>query len=137
MFYFILLFILLGSLTILPTAADGQTTTICKTNSRNLLWSWPQMIAHHTITGCNLRTGDLFGSGTISGTGPGELGSLLEQTEGGKVALPLGDGAGERLFLQDGDSILIRGRAGKPGSWVGFGPLSGVIQPALPLFSQD
>lgn len=113
------------------TTAAGDTTTISRTNSRNLLWSWPQMIAHHTVTGCNLRPGDLFGSGTISGTESGTEGSILEQTQGGKVALKLSGGQ-ERKFIQDGDTLVIRGWFGKEGSMVGFGEVSGTIEAAVP-----
>lgn len=91
------------------------------------------MIAHHTITGCNLRPGDLFGSGTISGTESGTEGSILEQTKGGKVPISL-QGGEERKFLQDGDSIVIRGWYGKENARVGFGEVSGKIEAALPLF---
>ncbi len=91
------------------------------------------MIAHHSISGCNLRPGDLFGSGTISGTEPNTQGSILEQTQGGKVAMQLAGGE-ERKFLQDGDTLVIRGWAGKEGALVGFGEVSGKILPAHPLF---
>ena len=90
------------------------------------------MIAHHTITGCNLQPGDLFGSGTISGTEPGTEGSLLEQTQGGKTPVTLGQE--ERKFLQDGDTLVIRGWAGQNGARIGFGEVSGTIQAPLPLF---
>lgn len=93
------------------------------------------MIAHHTITGCNLRSGDLLGSGTISGTTPGSEGSLLEMTQGGKTPLKLSGGE-ERSFLEDGDTLLIRGAAGEPGSLIGFGEVFGRIEPALPLFGR-
>ncbi|KAL2112711.1 hypothetical protein VUR80DRAFT_6738 [Thermomyces stellatus] len=115
----------------LVTAA-GNRTTISRTNSRNLLWSWPQMVAHHTVTGCNLRVGDLFGSGTISGTEPGSEGSILERTQGGKVPLPLSGGE-ERRFVQDGDTLVIRGWFGKEGALVGFGEVSGTVEAAVPL----
>ena len=111
------------------TSSDGTTSTITKTNARNLMWSFPQMIAHHTITGCPLRPGDLFGSGTISGTEEGGLGSLLEMTQGGKQSIKLADG-GERKYLQDGDSVSFRGRAGAAGAYVGFGKCTGTILPA-------
>lgn len=91
------------------------------------------MIAHHTITGCNLRPGDLLGSGTISGTEAGTEGSILEQTKGGKVPLSLSGGE-ERKFLQDGDTLVIRGWTGAGGARVGFGEVSGKIEAALPLF---
>ncbi|CAI4217675.1 unnamed protein product [Parascedosporium putredinis] len=66
------------------TTSEGHSTMIAKTTSRNLLWSFPQMIAHHTLGGCPLRTGDLLGSGTISGTEANQKGSLLELSGGGK-----------------------------------------------------
>ncbi|CAH0047830.1 unnamed protein product [Clonostachys solani] len=112
--------------------AGGSKKTVSKTNSSNLLWSWPQMIAHHTITGCNLQTGDLLGSGTISGTESGTEGSLLEITGGGKASIQVG--GDERKFLQDGDTLVIRGWAGEDGARIGFGEVSGTIQAALPLF---
>ncbi|KAM5349625.1 hypothetical protein ACJ41O_006130 [Fusarium nematophilum] len=108
------------------TTAKGNKTTITRTNSKNLLWSWPQMIAHHSISGCNLRTGDLLGSGTISGLEAGTQGSLLEQTQGGKVLVQL-DGGEERKFVQDGDTITIRGWSGAGDGLVGFGECSGTI----------
>jgi fumarylacetoacetase len=92
------------------------------------------MIAHHTITGCNLRPGDLFGSGTISGTEPGTEGSLLEQIQGGKTTVKL-NGGEERKFLKDGDTLAIRGWAvNEKGARIGFGEVSGTIEAALPLF---
>lgn len=90
------------------------------------------MIAHHTITGCNLSVGDLLGSGTISGTEKGTQGSLLEATEGGKKPLQMPGSSETRIFLEDGDVVTITGRAGDEGSgYVGFGECSGVIVPAL------
>lgn len=90
------------------------------------------MIAHHTVTGCNLRTGDLLASGTISGTGDGTQGSLLEQTMGGKVELQL-PGNETRKFLEDGDTIIIKGYAGTTEhGLIGFGDCLGQIQPAHP-----
>ncbi|KAF5017846.1 hypothetical protein F66182_10196 [Fusarium sp. NRRL 66182] len=112
------------------TTSSGNITTISRTNSQNLLWSWPQMIAHHSVSGCNLRPGDLFGSGTISGEEPGTQGSLLEQIQGGKVAIKL-NGGEERKFLQDGDTITIRGWSGEEGGLVGFGDAVGTILPAV------
>lgn len=91
------------------------------------------MIAHHTITGCNLRPGDLLGSGTITGDKPGSEGSILEQTQGGKVAVKL-QGGEERKFFEDGDTVTIRGWAGEQGALIGFGEVSGTILPAQPLF---
>ncbi|KAJ5720079.1 hypothetical protein N7493_006957 [Penicillium malachiteum] len=111
------------------TNKGGQPTVISHSNARNLLYSFPQMVAHHTITGCNLRSGDLLGSGTISGTEPKTQGSLLEQTNG-KTPLILADGS-ERLFLEDGDTIILRGTAGTEGNYVGFGDCVGTILPPV------
>ncbi|KAJ5622630.1 hypothetical protein N7528_005862 [Penicillium herquei] len=111
------------------TNKGGQPTVISHSNARNLLYSFPQMVAHHTITGCNLRSGDLLGSGTISGTEPKTQGSLLEQTNG-KRPLILADGS-ERLFLEDGDTIILRGTAGTEGNYVGFGDCVGTILPPV------
>ncbi|PFH56841.1 hypothetical protein XA68_15933 [Ophiocordyceps unilateralis] len=105
----------------------GVTTKLSRTSSKNLLWSWPQMIAHHTVAGCNIRTGDLFGSGTVSGPDPGTYGSLLEQCQGGKVPIVL-EGGEERKFIQDGDTMIIRGCATTAdGQVVGFGECIGQI----------
>ena len=113
-------------LTGLTIAPEGHTTTISKTSSKNLMWSFPQMIAHHTLGGCPLRTGDLLGSGTISGTGLDQKGSLLEISNGGKNDISL-NGGGVRKFLLDGDTITIRGAAGAAGQKVGFGECIGRI----------
>ncbi|KAI9748818.1 MAG: hypothetical protein M4579_007109 [Chaenotheca gracillima] len=112
--------------------SSGTTTTLSKTSSSNLLWSFPQMIAHHSVTGCPLRVGDLLGSGTISGTEPGTHGSLLEANQNGKKTIEL-EGGEERKFLQDGDTIVLRGWAGEEGGLVGFGDCTGRIDPALDL----
>lgn len=90
------------------------------------------MIAHHTITGCNINVGDLLGSGTISGTEKGTQGSLLEATEGGKKPLQLDGSSETRTFLEDGDTITITGRAGDEESgYVGFGECRGTILPPI------
>ncbi|KAF4465338.1 fumarylacetoacetase [Fusarium albosuccineum] len=113
------------------TTSKNNTTTITRTSSKNLLWSWPHMIAHHSISGCNLQTGDLLGSGTISGLEAGTQGSLLEQTQGGKAPVQL-EGGEERKFLQDGDTITIKGWAGEADDGlVGFGECSGTILPSV------
>jgi len=94
------------------------------------MWSFTQMIAHHTVGGCPLRVGDLLGSGTISGLEYNDRGSLLEMSKGGKAPFKLSDGS-ERLFLQDGDTINITGSTGGVASGrIGFGSCSGMILPA-------
>lgn len=85
-------------------------TVISRSNARHLYWSFAQMIAHHTVNGCNLNVGDVLASGTISGPTPGSYGSLLELSWNGKQPLTLPDGS-HRTFLQDGDTITLRGWA--------------------------
>ncbi|KAJ5657114.1 uncharacterized protein N7484_000763 [Penicillium longicatenatum] len=113
------------------TTQSGAPTILSKTNSKNLSYSFNQMVAHHTIGGCNMNPGDLLGSGTISGTMSGSEGSLLEKTKGkGKTPISLSDG-GKRFFVEDGDTITIRGLAGTEGNYVGFGECVGTILPAF------
>lgn len=114
------------------TTPDGATTTISKTSGKNLLWSFPQMIAHHTSGGCPMAVGDLLGSGTISGKseGGGDLGSMLEMNWGGKKDIMLA-GMDTRKFLKDGDVVTIRGACGEDGEKVGFGVCEGQIESAV------
>jgi len=115
------------------TTAEGATTTLAMVSGANLLWSFPQMIAHHSVGGCPMQTGDLLGSGTISGKGDDELGSLLEMTQGGKKEIML-TGMDVRKFLKDGDTITLRGVCGgEEGAVVGFGECVGTIESAIPL----
>lgn len=113
----------------LQTAAAAQPHRICKSNFRHLYWSIRQQAAHHTITGCNLRTGDLLASGTISGPTPDSRGSLLELTWGGKEPLVLPNGE-TRRFLEDGDRLAITGSCEGPGYRIGFGEVTGGLLPA-------
>ncbi len=100
-------------------------------NARHLYWTVAQLVAHHSSNGCNLRPGDLFGSGTISTPTPDGLGSLLEITEGGRRAVALEDGE-TRTFLEDGDELVIRARAVRDGyAAIGFGEVRGTIVPAV------
>jgi fumarylacetoacetase len=99
-------------------------------NFRDSYWSVSQLVAHHTVGGCNLRPGDLLGSGTQSGPTPESAGSLLELTAGGKQAIQL-PGDEKRLFLADGDTVIMRGWAQRPGlPRIGFGEVAGTILPA-------
>jgi fumarylacetoacetase len=94
----------------------------------SMFWTPAQMIAHHTSGGCNLRPGDLLGSGTISGPGEGSRGCLLEITERGTKPLRLGSGE-ERRFLEDGDEVILRGYCERPGfRRIGFGECRGVVR---------
>jgi fumarylacetoacetase len=99
-------------------------------NARHLYWTTAQMVAHHTSNGCDLRPGDLFGTGTISGTEPGSFGSLLELTLGGRQPITLETGE-QRRFLEDGDEIVLLARASRPGfASIGFGECRGQVTPA-------
>ena len=109
--------------------ADAAATTICRTNSRYLYWSMAQQLAHHTLSGCNTRAGDLMGSGTISGPTPASWGSLLELAWNGQKPLALSSGAA-RSFLEDGDEVIITGWCQGDGYRVGFGEVRGTILPA-------
>jgi fumarylacetoacetase len=102
------------------SAQNGETAVVTRTNAKNLMFSFAQMIAHHTIGGCPLEVGDLLGSGTISGTEPGTLGSFLEASWGGKKTIQLSDTI-NRNFLEDGDTITIHGWSGRDdSSLIGF-----------------
>lgn len=112
------------------TPANGTPTVISNSNGKHLLYSFPQMLAHHTIGGCPMKVGDLIGSGTISGTEPGTQGAMVEITKGGKETIKL-EGGTERKFLQDGDTVILRGICGDEDTGlVGFGDCKATIQPA-------
>ncbi|MBK5277747.1 MAG: fumarylacetoacetase [Bacteroidia bacterium] len=104
--------------------------TLCRSNFKYMYWNVNQQLAHHTINGCNIQVGDLYASGTISGPSPGSYGSLLELTWNGQKSLIMPDGS-ERKFIEDGDSIIIRGHAEKDGVRIGFGDCTGKILPAF------
>jgi fumarylacetoacetase len=108
------------------TASSILRHTLCNTNLRHLYWSLAQMIAHHTINGCNLRPGDLLATGTISGPTPASRGCLLERTWRGSEPITLSDGS-IRRYLDDGDTVTLRGHAGQGGQRVGFGECSGQL----------
>jgi len=105
---------------------------LSRSGFRDAYWTVAQMLAHHSSGGCNLQTGDLLGTGTQSGPQAGQGGSLLELSAGGKqpVALPGGE---TRTFLQDGDTLILRGHCERAGARrIGFGECSGTVLPALP-----
>ncbi|MEM5366361.1 fumarylacetoacetase [Paraburkholderia azotifigens] len=105
---------------------------ITHTHLDNLYWTFAQMVAHHTSNGCNLRTGDLLGSGTISGADDAARACLTELSEAGKKPLALPNGE-TRIALEDGDEIVLTARASAPGAVsIGFGECRGRIAPALP-----
>ena len=111
-------------------AGEAPTRLTIGLASQAAYWTAAQLVAHHTVNGCNLRTGDLLGSGTLSGPTADSAGSLLELTQGGKTAIELPNGE-KRTFLQDGDAIVLRGWCEKPGRMrIGFGHASGVVERA-------
>ena len=90
-------------------------------------WTAAQLVAHHTVNGCNLQPGDLLGSGTLSGPKPDEAGSLIELTQGGKQPITLPNGE-KRTFLEDGDTLVIRGYCERAGAVrIGLGEVSGTV----------
>ncbi len=106
---------------------DGATATrICESNFRYLYWSMAQQLAHHTVGGCNLRTGDLLASGTISGQTNGSRGSLLELAWRGEEPLSLDSGE-QRSSVQDGDTVTLTGWCQGDGYRIGFGECSGQL----------
>lgn len=108
---------------------DGSETLICQSNTKYLYWTMEQQLAHHTINGCPVNIGDLMASGTISGPKPHQFGSMLELTWKGTKPLRLNNGE-ERKFLQDGDTIIIKGFAEKDNIRVGFGTCEATVLPA-------
>ncbi|CAH3154098.1 unnamed protein product, partial [Porites evermanni] len=107
----------------------NRPVTICTTNFKNMYWTPKQQLVHHTVTGCNVRPGDLMGSGTISGETPDSYGSMLELSWKGTKPLDLGEGV-TRKFLQDGDEVIMTGYCQGNGYRVGFGECRGKILPA-------
>jgi fumarylacetoacetase len=100
-------------------------------NARDLYWTVAQLVAHHTSGGCNLRPGDIFGTGTISGPDDGALGSLLEISAGGRRPVALASGESRR-FLEDGDTVIMRAQGRREGfATIGFGECRGTIAPAI------
>lgn len=110
---------------------EGQPAEqITQTSYRHAYWTMAQLIAHHTVNGCDLQPGDLLGTGTLSGPTMGEAGALLEITEGGKKPLSLSNGE-TRTFLQDGDAVVFTGWCEKPGAArIGFGECRATVLPA-------
>ena len=107
--------------------AGAAPHRLARTSGLDLYWTPAQMVAHHSSNGCNLRPGDLFGSGTISGPGPDGHGSLLELTSGGRdrVVLPNGE---TRAFLEDGDEVILTGWCEREGfARIGLGEATGVV----------
>jgi len=111
--------------------AEGQDEglRVCASNFRHLYWTMAQQLAHHTVTGCNMSSGDLLGSGTISGPAEGSFGSMLEITWKGTKPITL-PGGEQRKFLNDGDTVTMTGWCQGEGYRVGFGEVRNTVVPA-------
>jgi fumarylacetoacetase len=107
----------------------GALTKICTSNYKYMYWNMAQQLAHHTVNGCNINTGDLMASGTISGPTADSYGSMLELSWKGTKPILLSDGT-ERKFLLDGDTVIMKGWCEKDGIRVGFGEVRGAVLPA-------
>ncbi len=111
-------------------AENTDAVKICTSNYKHLYWTMEQQLAHHTINGCNINVGDLMASGTISGPTPDSFGSMLELTWNGSKPITLPNGQ-ERKFLQDGDTIIVKGYCQKGNLRIGFGEAKAKLLPAL------
>ncbi|WP_420321541.1 fumarylacetoacetase [Flagellimonas sp.] len=110
-----------------PEGSEEQV--VCHSNFKYMYWNMAQQLAHHTVNGCNINIGDLYGSGTISGKDENSYGSMLELAWMGTKPLKMKDGS-ERKFIQDGDTVIMRGYAEKGDIRVGFGEVSAKVLPA-------
>jgi fumarylacetoacetase len=106
----------------------SEETTICRSNFKYMYWNMAQQLAHHTVNGCNVRGGDLMGSGTISGPTPDSYGSMLELAWKGEKPLKLNDGT-ERKFINDNDTVIMRGYADNGSVRIGFGEVRSKLLP--------
>lgn len=110
----------------------ADSSAISRTSFRHQYWTIAQMVAHHTVGGCNLEPGDLIGSGTVSGPTPGEAGSIAELSRGGLDVVTLQATSEQRRFLEDGDTVILRGWCERPGATrIGFGDCVGTVLPAV------
>ncbi len=107
---------------------NKNTTIVSKSNFKYMYWSMSQQLTHHTSNGCRVNSGDMMGSGTISGSSPDSYGSMLELTLGGKNPIKLNDGT-ERKFINDGDTIIMKGFCKNNGVRIGFGAVSSKLLP--------
>jgi fumarylacetoacetase len=108
----------------------SDETVVCRSNFKYMYWNICQQLAHHTVNGCNIENGDVYASGTISGPSPGSFGSMLELSWNGQRPLHLGNSV-ERKFIEDGDTVIMRGHCEKDGVRIGFGECKGKILPAV------
>lgn len=117
-------------LEVLIQPEGGEENLVCRSNFKYMYWNICQQLAHHTINGCNIKVGDMYASGTISGPTPDSFGSMLELTWRGANPLKLNDGS-ERKFINDFDTVIMRGYAEKGNLRIGFGEVSSQLLPAI------
>lgn len=118
------------NLEVLIQPENQMPTVVSKSNYKYMYWNMNQQLAHHTINGCKINIGDMMASGTISGPTPDSFGSMLELSWGGKNPIKLQDGT-ERKFINDHDTVIIKGYAEKNGIRIGFGEAKAKVLPAL------
>ena len=118
------------NLEVLIKPENSAETTVSKSNFKYMYWSMSQQLAHHTVNGCRVNSGDMMGSGTISGPTEDSFGSMLELTWGGKNPIKMNDGT-ERKFINDNDTVIIRGFCQNKDIRIGFGECSSKLLPAL------
>lgn len=109
---------------------DSEETLICRSNFKYMYWTMSQQLAHHTINGCRINSGDMMGSGTISGATEDSFGSMLELTWGGQKPLKMKDGS-DRKFINDGDTVIMRGYCQNNDVRIGFGEVSSKLLPPI------
>ncbi|MFN5442967.1 MAG: fumarylacetoacetase [Crocinitomicaceae bacterium] len=117
------------NLEVLIQPENGTENLICESNLKYMYWNMAQQLAHHTVNGCNVRCGDLMGSGTISGPTPNSYGSMLELAWKGTKPLQMNDGT-ERKFILDNDTVIMRGYCKNEGVRIGFGEVKAKVLPA-------
>jgi len=108
---------------------NSEETIVCKSNYKYMYWNMSQQLAHHTVNGCNIRTGDMMASGTISGEEKSSFGSMLELSWRGSNPIKMKDGS-ERKFINDHDTVVMRGHCNANGVRIGFGEVSTKVLPA-------
>ena len=112
------------------TPEGGEETVVSRSNFKYMYWNMSQQLAHQTVNGCNVQVGDMYASGTISGPTPDSYGSMLELAWKGTKPLTLADGS-NRVFIHDGDTVVMRGAGTKDGLRIGFGEVTTKVLPAV------
>lgn len=119
------------NLEVIIETESGVSQTVCRSNFKYMYWTMSQQLAHHTVNGCLVSAGDLMGSGTISGTAKDSFGSMLELTWAGQNPIEMPDGT-TRTFIQDHDTVVMKGYCQKDGVRIGFGEVTSKLLPAVP-----